>query len=158
MFLVIQEVFQLHIFQSTQWTIVPPVNGDLKLPCLKHTNTLVLKEKKKSFHLLKVAFWIHALTLSSSTVKVWSQACSPTVFQTVCPTTVLSSFRTALTSAAKNTTILHLPFSSSSSHYDRKTHLQDSSSVLLAVFPLTDPVRPYSPLLPLMNDLVSPGL
>ncbi len=33
-------------------------------------------------------------------VKVWSQPCSPTIFHAVWPTTVLSSFSTALTSAA----------------------------------------------------------
>ena len=43
-------------------------------------------------------------------------------------------------------------------HTESHTHLQESSSFLLGVFPLTEPLRPYSPLLPLMNDLVSPGL
>ena len=42
--------------------------------------------------------------------------------------------------------------------YSIHMYLQESSSVLLGVFPLTEPLRPYSPLLPLMKDLVSPGL
>lgn len=51
--------------------------------------------------------FVSVLTLSSSTVKVWSQACSPTVLQAVCPTTVLSSFSTVLTSAAHTHTHKH---------------------------------------------------
>lgn len=38
-FLVIQELFKLHILQSTQRAVVLPVNSNLHLPRLKHTHT-----------------------------------------------------------------------------------------------------------------------
>lgn len=71
---------------------------------LTETQTHSMSVQKQQVKLLTFCYvWVQVLTLSSSTVKVWSQACSPTVLQTVWPTTVLSSFSTALTSAAHAT-------------------------------------------------------
>lgn len=103
--LVVQELLQLQVLQGAQRAIISPVHGYLHLPGLKpghdkfRGKKKLTKQKPPYSYTFPACLW-QSLTRSSSTVKVWSQACSPTVLQGVWPTTVFSSFSTALTSAA----------------------------------------------------------
>ena len=81
------------------------------------TSCLSLSKKSSNFRNLRAhrPLWSRQNTassssraLSSSRVKLWSQALGPHGFQAVCPTTVLSSLSTVLTSVAFSASPLRL--------------------------------------------------
>lgn len=119
--LVIQEVLQPQELDSTERAPVPPVHGDLQLPRLQDKATCSTSTQQHNAAPQRSNTTQHhrtaaqrglltagpsgSVTRSSSSVNFWSQAWLLAGLQFVCPTTVLSSFSTALISSAESTRI-----------------------------------------------------
>lgn len=102
--LVVQEVLQPEKLDSTERTPVTPVNRDLQLTRLNHKRSAqnVKQNVKQTSPCQQNTMCVCVcvcFTRSSSNVNFWSQDWLLTGFQLVWPTTVLSSFNTALISS-----------------------------------------------------------
>lgn len=108
MTLVVQEVLQPQELDSAEGTPVAPVHRDFQLSRLRDRTRSaaaanIYLEQSGPASSAGGDQRQMCVTRSSSSVNFWSQAWLLTGFQLVCPTTVLSSFRTALISSGKNT-------------------------------------------------------